>query len=560
MPRDSRLHHARIKSTHITIAAGAAKRKPRAKPDRRVGQAWPSGSLSGTDVSLVIATLSIIATDLLHLRHGFYQRIGKSEGRQRKVNDGYAGKAEGFCLREPSRLKWFVRLRREIADLALIIRAIGGWETGMTLSASQQIIILAKGKRGSPRSVMLRIAVFFVLCFSGPRMANAEPAEVLTPIEMFDPERANGVRVSPGIILFPEATADIVYDSNIFNLDAVETEDAYLSVRPALIASSDFSRHAVRIEGRAELRRYFDSADENSDQWDLRATGLLDLGQGIDVEAFGGVRRGIESRGTLGDVFLTDEPVAFIEKQAGIEISRSQRLLELSGTAGILRRDYSDTSVNGVSVDLSQRDVTIRTASVRADFRLTERTRIFAELSGNQIDFENPSTPALDSKGYSVLAGVSYELTSLVSLEAAGGYIYQDFENPLVDSATGVNYRLTATWTPRPEWRFTGSAARTVDASRTQESPAIIINDVRLGAERAIGDRTLVRVEAAYMEDDYRGTPRLDKRFVAAVSTAFRFSEQISLLARASYRDQDGGAFGRSFEGFSASVGMRAVW
>jgi hypothetical protein len=327
-----------------------------------------------------------------------------------------------------------------------------------------------------------------------------------------------------------------------------------------LIVSSDFSRHAVRLEGSAELRRYSGNADENSNQWNLQATGLLDLGQGIDVEAFGGIRRGIESRGTLGDVFLTDQPVAFIEKQVRIEVSRSQRLLELSGTAGILRRDYSDTSVNGVAIDLSQRDVTIRTASGRGDLRLTERSRIFVELSGNQIDFENPSTPALDSRGYSVLAGISYELTSLVSLEAAGGYIYQDFENPLVDSATGVNYRLTANWTPRAEWRFTGSAARTVDASRTQESPAIITNDFRLGAERAIGDRTLVRVEAVYQEDEYRGTPRLDKRFVAAASTTYRLSQQISLLARASYRDQNGGAFGRSFEGFSASISVRAVW
>lgn len=553
MARESCHHHAKIASNQITTAAGAAKTKPLAKLERLGGRVLPSGSLSGTDVSFVIATLSIIATDLLHLHYRFYQRIDQLAGRR-------VGKAERASLNRPSRPVMLLRLRTEIGDLALIFRALGGWEKGMTLPVRQQIIVLAKGKGSAQRSLTLRLAVFVVLFFSGARMANAEPGEVVTPIEMFEPERANGVRVVPGIILFPDANADVIYDSNIFNLDGAETEDTYLSVRPALTLGSDFSRHAVRLEGRAELRRYFGNADENSDQWSLRATGLLDLGQGIDVDAFGGIRRGIESRGTLGDVFLTDQPVAFIEKQAGIEVSRSQRLLGLSGSVGLLKRDYFDTSVNGVSVDLSQRDVTIRTARVRGDLQMTERTRVFVELSGNQIDFRIASTPALDSSGFSLLAGINYELTSLISLEAAAGYINQDFENPLVEPASDVNYRLTATWTPRPEWRFTGSAARIVDASRTQESPAVITDDFRLGVERAIGDRILLRVETAYLEDEYRGTPRLDKRFVAAASTTYRLSEQISLSARASYREQNGGAFGRSFEGFSASFGVRAVW
>lgn len=533
---------------------------PRTKLARPEGKPTSSESLCGFAPSLVIVTLSIIVIDLIRLRKRVCRAaLGVKGNRRSTIYEGCdevrrSVSGQGRGAPGPARL-WL-----EINDLALIIMAVASWKGGSASSVKRKIVILAHAKRGTQRSLSLRIALFIVLCVSGSRVAYAEPAKVLTPIEMFEPENATGVRISPGFVLLPEASTDVVYDDNIFNADTGETQDTYLSVRPALTVRSDFSRHAFRLEGRTELRRYFGNSDENSNQWSLLATGLLDLGEGIDVESFGGIRRGIEGRGTLGDVFLTDAPVAFTEKQAGITVSRPDRRLGLSGAVGLLRRDYSDTTVNGAAVDLSLRDVTIRTARFRGDLRVTERSRIFAEVSGNQIEFQNPAAIRLDSSGVSVLTGITYELTSLLDVEAAVGYIHQDFDSPLVASANELNYRLAATWTPRPEWRFTGSAARVVDASRSQESPAIITNDFRLGAERALGDRLLVRAELAYQEDDYRGTARLDQRYVVSASSIYRLSEQVSLSARASYRDQDGGTFGRSFKGVSALIGVRAVW
>ncbi|WFL75961.1 outer membrane beta-barrel protein [Altererythrobacter arenosus] len=449
---------------------------------------------------------------------------------------------------------------REIQDVAFVVRLLIAPRRKSRESVYRAIVVRSAAKKQTHRILALRLAAFCCVCMVAPRVAHAEAPDVITPIEMFDPDAGDGIRVSPGFILYPRATADVTYDTNIYNFENAEVEDAVMSFRPSFALRSDFARHAVSLEGGAEIRRYFDISDENSEQYRLNALALLELGYGIDVEATAGIARAIERRGTAGDLFLTDEPVAFDVKRAGLEIKRTGNRLELAVAARILDREYSDTLVGGVPVDLSRRDVTVRRASGRADFGLNARTRLFAEISGNEIDYDIATIPPRDSSGYAGLVGVKHELTALIDIEAGVGFIHQDFDNPAVSSAKGFNYRLAASWTPKPEWRITASASKVVDPSRRLDSPAIITNEFRLGAERALGDRLLVSAEVGYVEEDFRASPRKDKRFVAGASAIYRLADKIGLTFGAGYRDQDGGAFGRSYDGFSASVGVRVAW
>lgn len=406
----------------------------------------------------------------------------------------------------------------------------------------------------------MRFAIFACLCVLAPRMAQAQQEDVVTPIELFDPASGDGLRISPNFILYPEATVEVRYDDNLYNLETNEIEDGYVSLSPSFVLKSDFGRHEVSLEGRAELRRHFDITDEDSEQFDLLAATTLEFADGVDVDAYAGIAQRIEQRGTLGDVFFTDEPVSFTEKRAGLDIARTGRKLELSAGADIVSRDYDDVLVGGVATDLSVRDVTIRSARVRADLGVREQTGIFVEVGGNQIDFDLATVPERDSSGYSVLVGVRHEVTALIEVEAGIGYINQDFDDPSVQSVSDVNFRLGAVWTPRPEWRLTASATRFIDASRTLDSPAIKVTQFRIGAQRAIGDRVLVGVDAGYAEESFRGLPRSDERFFVTGSSTFRVTDHVGLTVSAGYREQDGGASGRTYDGFSAALGVRAAW
>lgn len=448
---------------------------------------------------------------------------------------------------------------REIADIALIVKSMLAARSRMEVGMPAIILFAPRARFHTP-TLAMRSAVFVCLCLLTPRIAYAQQEDVVTPIELFDPASGDGVRISPYFVLYPEATVEVRYDDNLYNLDTNEIEDGYVLLRPSFSLESDFGRHAVGLAASAELRRHFDITDEDSEQFDVEATTTLEFASGFDLDAYAGIGRKIEQRGTLGDIFFTDEPVSFTEKRAGIALAKTGGRLELSAGADIVNRDYHDVLVGGVETDLSIRDVTIRNARVRGDLGLREQTGIFVEIGGNQIDFDLATVPERDSSGYSVLVGVRHEVTALIEVEAGVGYINQGFDDPTVETVSDINFRLGAVWTPRPEWRLTASATRFIDASRTLDSPAIKVTQFRIGAQRAIWDRVLVGVDTGYAEESFRGLPRNDQRFFLTGSSTVRVTDHVGLTISAGYRDQNGGASGRSYNGFSAGVGVRAAW
>ena len=75
-----------------------------------------------------------------------------------------------------------------------------------------------------------------------------------------------------------------------------------------------------------------------------------------------------------------------------------------------------------------------------------------------------------------------------------------------------------------------------------------------------MGDKLLLAADAQYLEEDYRGQLRQDQRITLAASATYRLADRIGVIAAASYREQDGGDFGRTYDGFAVSIGVRASW
>lgn len=522
----------------------------------------PSFSEFGTR-SFLASTLPILASDLLLLAR-VAQRVctdtGDSFINLLKRNDDMKRAPDARRSLPPGRQAGrLVQANQTFRDIVLLFRLAVGRDR-KNPGAINRIIIAASGRKQTRYAkIIARIAIAY-LCLVSPRVALAQETHVVTPIELFDPESGSGLRVAPSLVLYPQATAELTYDSNIYNMNSGETEDGIVSFKPSFLLRSDFSRHGFEVRSGAEIRRYFDTKGENSEQYVASAAGLLEFGEGINVEPMAEYRRGIEQRGTSGDIFFTDSPVVFHEKRGGLKISRTGRTLGITADANILKRDYADTSQGGVVMDLSFRDVVVRSGSLRGDLRLNSRTAVFAELSGNEVEYDTNTDPSRDSSGFSVLGGVHFELTSLVDIEAAVGYIKQNFDNPALKSVSDFDYRLAASWTPSPRWKISAAAQRSIDHSRTLDVPAIVQSDFRLAAERAVGRRLLVGVEGGFLKEHYQGTPRTDNRFFATASAQYRLAERIGVITAVRYRDQSGGTFGNSYNGFTATIGIRAAW
>ena len=359
--------------------------------------------------------------------------------------------------------------------------------------------------------------------------------------------------------LYPTVQGEVDYDSNIYNVDIGKRDDEIFILRPEARISSDFARHYLELRGGAEIRRYVENSGENAEAYHIDALSRLELGGHIDVVPEAGYARGFERRGTAGDQFLSDEPVIFRRKYLGLQLSRAVGQLGLSLDGRVTTLGYSDATIGGVPIDLSDRDVTLRVAHLRASYRVREGISAFAEAGLNEVDYRTPLAQQRNSNGYSTLVGLHAEPSPILTFEAAAGYLHQDFDDPSYKDVGEIDYRLSAKWTPRRTWSVRAEVRRDVDPSPRIDTPAIIRSEFRLGAQHSVGDRLLLETEAATTTEKYQGIDRTDRYFRVDASARYRVNGNVGVTARVGYRTQGGDTAGRNYDGVYAGVGVSVV-
>lgn len=421
------------------------------------------------------------------------------------------------------------------------------------------VIVLGHLGKRVPRPAWVCRTAIFLIAISGSRVAFAQQANVKTPTEMFEPETGDGVRVGHSFVLKAEARGEVIHDTNIYDVDHGKSPDTVFSLSPTLRLVSDFPRHRIEFRGTGEVRRYVKYTGENSETGELAMKGLAELGGWINVEPAVSIARGIEQRGSVGDQFSTDSPVQYVRKDASLAISRVQHRLEFAVNGYIDKVTYDDTTVGGVPIDLSDRDFSKKGGSVRFDLRLGGRIAVFTELDGNSLTYANAVARQRNSSGYAVLAGAHFQITNLVDVEAAAGYLRQSFDHGPFKPVKAFNYRLAATWTPRPTWLLKAGVERSIDASPRDDTPAIFRTTYKMSAQHAVSSRLLVGGTISYQREAYQSINRTDRRLEANATAQYRLTPRVGVIASAGYRDQNGGTLGRNYHGAIASLALRVV-
>jgi len=415
----------------------------------------------------------------------------------------------------------------------------------------------------SRRWVWIRRSTILLLALGSSGVASAQDADqdaqVKTPIQLFEPEAGKGLRVGGSFVLHPELTGRAGYDSNIYDVQHGGSADAIFSLQPRFLLESDFPRHRIELRGDANIVRYAKYHGEDSESGELAAKGVAELGDWINVEPELRIARGVEQRGTAGDVFLSDTPVVYTSKEARLRIYRTQHRLTPTVEGHLVQTLYQPTTFKGAPVDLSYRNVVNRDASLRLDLQLTERFQVFTQIQGNQISYQNLAAKQLNSSGYAILGGGRLAVTNLVELEAGVGYIRQNFDRGIFRPVSAINYHLVAHWTPRQSWLVTARVERTIDGSPISNVPALFRTTYQLAAQRAIGTRVLLSADTSYAREEYVSTPRTDRRFQIGLTGQYRVTPRVGLLVTANYRRQAGGLDGRSYEGVGGSLALRIV-
>ncbi|MDO6416169.1 outer membrane beta-barrel protein [Sphingomonas sp. BIUV-7] len=403
---------------------------------------------------------------------------------------------------------------------------------------------------------MLRLIGFAVVTLTArPMNALAQPASSVAGNEILTRSRPGldpiGIRLG-GFTLYPTMQGVSGYDSNIYDVDRNIRRSSVFTLRPSLQLRSDWHRHQLKLNADAFFERYPNARAENNDQYNSALSGRLDLTGSLLIDGEAHANRSIERRGTAGDIVTRGEPIRFAQVGGGATIRRATGGLLAQIGGSIDHLSYQDARVGSQRIDQSYRDHEESGVTARLGYLVGPGIIVFVQGAHQREHYDRVTSAALlSSSQNTLLGGLQFAITRLISGEIGAGYLHRRFDNS--PSATAFAYDGALTWNVTTLVTISARGRRTINESPTLSAAGILTDEVEGKVDYEPMRRLLLNAGLTRTRERYRGIDRRDRRTVANMGFRLLVNRFVELGLHYDRRKQSGaGLAGRSYRGSEA--------
>lgn len=351
------------------------------------------------------------------------------------------------------------------------------------------------------------------------------------------------------VFFYPSIAVAEAYDSNVFATANDETSDFITYVTPALNVESMGTQGSWRaaVVGNAGLyasetdENFFDASATAGATYDVIANGTLDGSLGF--------ARKHEDRSSPDDVGGSEPTIYY---QGDAKAGYTHRFNRLNAGVDVLARSYTyeDTDASTGSINNSDRDRVETEEGVRIGYEVSPDTELFtrgALIQWNYSDDVDDAGFNRDASGYRIDAGVSTNLTGLLTLQASVGYLSLDYDDSRLDSTQGMAAGLRAIWNVTRLTTITATLDRGVEATTVAGASSRFDTLGEVQVDHELLRNLIVSAKVGYLNSDYEGTSREDDRYNLGVSADYFVTQGVTLSASAVRDERDSNAPGGDF-------------
>jgi len=295
----------------------------------------------------------------------------------------------------------------------------------------------------------------------------------------------------PGFKITPFVSERVEYESNIFQAHSGAKDDGISKTIPGFVLELPLGRHKIDLGFRAEILRYFNLTQQDTEHYFVLANLLLDFPGGLKINLKEDFARtsdppGTELTGRIGSETNVLAP--------SIEYRLAQRYA--------LGFDYVWTHVrfdNNTGVQTLDRDE--HAFGLTGFYKVQPKTDFLLNVGYGFKDFNNNSQR--DVNRYFVLAGVRGEITSRLTSTFRVGYEVRDPEHGDVGAYSGVIAGGDLVWRPTERTRISLITDRSVQESIFQTNFAYVTSQATLTAEHYLTPKLLLSARLYGGVSDY---------------------------------------------------------
>ncbi|MEX0921671.1 MAG: outer membrane beta-barrel protein [Rhodovibrionaceae bacterium] len=327
-------------------------------------------------------------------------------------------------------------------------------------------------------------------------------------------------------ILLPRLDTQFGWESNVFREESNPQDDFFVHSEASLNLRSDWELHSFGITARGALKRYFKKTKNDWEEAEILATGTLSISEEFSVSARAGSGFFHEER---------DDPDSPTADNNVNEFWRHTGFLSASFTPGdlVFRAEGGAEVLNFLDnggINNDDRDFTNYVARTRVGYTLLPGITAFVEPEYNWRIYDvgtDDNGFERNSEGWSVIGGVTYDLTGVAFLELGGGYFEQSYDDPVFPESSGWTSTATLTWNPTEVMTVTGNVRRGVQETTLAGVSGVVATSTSLGIDYEITEQLLLNSVADFGWQDFKNSSREDEIFRGRAGLIYLVNEYI---------------------------------
>ncbi len=367
--------------------------------------------------------------------------------------------------------------------------------------------------------------------------------------------------------LYPSVKARVEATDNLRATNTNRQSDIAVVLSPEVRLASNWSRHRLNARVYYDRDFHLQQTGENTNQYGAQADGALDVTRDTQFRANVSAARLSESRSSLGSFQNASQPVRYTSLDAGLSLSQRLQRLSLSAGVSYAARNFDDAiDFNGVRIDQRYRDVKVLAGSASAQYEL--RGGIGLIVSG-QVDRSRysfrPGSPGFNpavnidraSSGFSLLGGVSFELSSLVFGSVQVGVLSRTYKDTRLRNYSGLSYNANILWNVTPLTSIRARAQRVVEDTSSPTVAGNTRSDFSLGVDHELYRYVVLTADASYGRFTPNGPGVGGQEYGARLAARYLIDRRWSLGAEVRHARRTSDSPFLRYEATSGSISVR---
>jgi hypothetical protein len=338
----------------------------------------------------------------------------------------------------------------------------------------------------------------------------------------------------------------VTSNSNVYAQDNNEQSDVIVRIGGEVIGRTNWAVHEIGFDVSAYQNEYLDLSDESAPALHAGLRGRLDVSRDFSLGARVFADKAVEQRYEPAGLGGLEKPIEYTVVGGEASANYTNDRFRWINAVGVTSYDYEDGRIigSGAEADQDFRDRENTYARTRLSYAVSPDLAVYTQGTIHDESYDTTQIigglpRSRDSEGYTIAAGVDFELQALIRGDVAVGYLSEDKKDDFFADVDGLSLDARVQWFPSRLTTFTLSGSRRVADTGVFTSPSALATTYRAEVDHELRRNVILSAYAGFTDYEYQEIDRTDEMSNFGVAAKYKMNKRLHIDAFARHLSWD---------------------